>query len=541
MIRGWLLVLAACLPALVWAAQPEPPAEWRYTIRPGDTLIGIGQSYLKQPHDWVWLQRLNHVKNPFFLMPGASLRIPFDLLKQQPVPATSVQVTGQVEVELPGKAASPLTQGVQLPSGSVITTGIHGSAVIGFADGSRLVLQPGSRLKLDTLSVYAGGGMVDTRVRLQQGRAELAANPRKQPGNRLQVITPSAVAAVRGTIFRIAADDAATREETVEGLVAVASAGIEVSAGAVQGTLAEAGKPPLPPVPLLPAPDVAALPPKFDREPLRFPLPVLAGAERWAAQVARDPDFESIVQVKEATAPVLSIAGLPDGKYFLRLRGIDKLGLQGLDSVHGFELDARPFPPMLDKPVDATRVREATPEFSWMQPVEASRYRVQISSQADFSQVVAEGEPAQIAWRPSALQEGAYYWRVASIEASGEQGPFSDARRFTYKAGPGAPDLGKAGILFDEKEIRVQLPPLPSDQRYQIVFSRDADLKAVVWQGQKIGQQLVLPKPDGGTYYLAARATEADGTAGPYSTQVIQVPARPWWPYLFFLAPLLLL
>jgi hypothetical protein len=538
-LRRHLAVLAL-LPALLAAAPVEPAPEWRYTIRPGDTLIGIGQTYLRQPGDWRQLQRLNLIANPYRLMPGSGLRIPLALLRHQPAPARAHAVSGEVSFSLPGGTPAALAAGASLPGGTAIRTHGTGTAVIEFADGARLVLQPNSSLLLDTLSVYAGGGMVDTRVRLQQGRAELSANPARQPGRRLEVITPSAVAAVRGTRFRVAADAAATREETLAGEVAVAAQQVEVAVGAAQGTLAEAGKPPSPPVALLGAPDVSALPARFERYPLSFPLPALAGAQAFSGQVAPDAGFNAILLDKTTPGPVLAFAELPDGNYHLRLRGVDALGLMGLDGLHAFEVDAHPFAPLLGQPAAGGRVRVPQPTLDWTRATEASRYRLQLARDAGFgARLVDETQETQ-RFQPALTQSGEYFWRVASIDRAGEQGPFSEARRFSYVPAPGAPDLSGTGIRVKDDTLAIDLPALPEGQHYEVIFARDAGLKDVLWQGRPDGLALALPRPRAGTYYLGARGVEADGTAGPFSTQAIPVPARPWWPALFLLLPVLL-
>jgi hypothetical protein len=537
----WAFLALTFLPPCLAAAPVQPLPEWRYTVRPGDTLIGIARMYLHQPRDWPQIQRLNRVLNPFILLPGSSLRIPIGLLKQQPAPARVISVSGQVSATLPGAPSSgPLAAGTALPVGASLQTR-SGSAVIEFADGSRLVMQPNSSLSLDSLSVYAGGGMVDTRVRLQQGRAELSANPRKQPGHRFEVITPSAVAAVRGTTLRVFADASLMREETLDGHVSVAALGVEVTVGQAQGTLAEAGKPPRPPVALLGAPDVSALPARLDRYPLRFPLPGLKGAESWSGQIAPDSTFNDILLEKEARGPLLAFSELPDGKYFLRLRGVDALGLHGLDSLHAFEVDAHPFPPILGKPVNDGTLRVPQPALDWTLAQEARRYRVQVSRDTAFSQMHSDEVVETASYQTAALQAGGYAWRVASIDAAGEQGPFSDAHRFVYKPAPGAPDLGGSSIQISDDALRIELPALPAGQQYEALLARDADLKEVLWRGKPEGVRLSLPRPDAGTYYLGARGVEADGTAGPYSSQAVAIPSRPWWPYLFLLTPLLLL
>jgi len=312
----------------------------RYTVRPDDSLIGVAARYLAKLGDWSRVQRHNRIANPHRLTPGSALRIPLAWLRHEPAPATVVAVTGLVWVSLPDAAERASLAGEQLSSGAMLSTAANSSATLRFADGSVMVLQPAVRLSLHTVSVYAGGSMVDTRLQLQQGRVEVSANPGRTPGSRLQVITPSAVAAVRGIRFRVAADAATTREETLEGEVGLAASGQQVRVPKGQGTLAEAGKPPRPPVALLPAPDVSSLPARVDTLPMRFTLPTQSGAVSWLGQIAEDAQFEKLLLEASSARPQLSFGDLPDGRYMLRVRAADEQGLQGRDAIHAFELDA---------------------------------------------------------------------------------------------------------------------------------------------------------------------------------------------------------
>lgn len=542
MIARFLLLLALCFGLPAMAADSQGGPEWRYTIRPGDTLIGIGKRYLANPGDWKKIQQLNKIGNTLRLPPAGILRIPFELLSQQPAPAKVSAVSGQVHAVVDGVSQSVNQPGLLLPAGSEIGTAADSSATLVFADGSHMTLYANSSVQMDTVSVYTGGGMADTRLRLKHGRADFLANPDKQSGNRMQVITPSAIAAVRGTVFRVASGTDSTREETIEGKVGVEAEKVEVSVETAMGTRADAGKPPSPPVALPPAPDLSALPARFDRYPLRFSTPGQNGVVGWVAQISPDTTFQTILLEKEGPGPILSFASLPDGKYVLRMRGVDANGLQGLDAQHAFEVDAHPFPPLPIQPGDQANVRTARPQLGWTSSVEAERYHIQIAHDADFRNQVADDILSGTQYQPASnLAAGPYFWRLASIGPAGDSGPYSDPVSFTYKPLPGAPVLDTRSLRFDNGKMNMNLPGLPDGLHYEIKLARDDKLTQLIWQGSLSDFEIRTDRPTPGTYYLAARAVESDGTAGPYTIQAIQVPDKPIWPYFQILLPFLLI
>lgn len=534
----FLALLLFALPAFAAPPATDDAPEWRYTLRPGDTLIGVSARYLARAQDWPRVQRLNGIADPYRLLPGSTLRIPLAWLRHEPAPAQVVAVSGDARVTLPGAAERPVAAGETLGAGAALAAGANSSVTLRLADGSLLVLQPGARLALDTLSVYAGGGMVDSRLRLQHGRVEVGANPARATGSRLQVITPSAVAAVRGTRFRVAADTDVTREETLEGAVGLVAAGREMRVGAGQGSLAAAGQPPQSPVALLPAPDLAALPRRIDALPLRFVLPAQAGAVAWQGQIAPDATFERILLEQTSDVPQLGFGDLPDGHYTLRVRAADALGLQGQDAVHAFEVDARPFPPLVVGP--GARVRTPRPVLQWSPVVGADAYRVELARDAGFAEPLLATRTADSRQQPAAdLAPGTYHWRVASVDADGP-GPFAPPQRFVYDPLPGAPDLAQAAPQFADGTLTLALPPPPPGLHYELVLSTDAERRQPVWQGTSADGQMRATGVERADHYLAARLVEADGTAGPWASRLIEAPPPPRWPVLLLLLPLLL-
>ncbi|HQS99603.1 MAG: hypothetical protein B7Y26_05035 [Hydrogenophilales bacterium 16-64-46] len=524
--------------SLASAAPPaEPLPEWRYTLRPGDTLIGVSQRYLARPADWPRVQQLNRIANPYRLVPGSPLRIPLAWLKETAAPATVLAVSGKVRVVPPGAAERVLNTGELLAAGTQLEAAANSSATLSFADGSVLVVQPGTRLTLDTVSVYAGGGMADTRLRLQQGRVDVGANPARTRGSRLQVITPSAVAAVRGTRFRVGADATATRQETLEGEVALDAAGQRVAVRAGQGSVAAAGQPPSEPVALSPAPELAGLPARIDTLPLLFDWPALPGAAAWRAQIAPDARFETVLLEKPADAPRVGFADLPDGDYVLRVRAVDARGLEGHDALHRFVLDARPFAPLLTAP--GARVRDARPTLAWSTVVGVNAYRVQLARSDDFAAPLLDRTLSTTTWQPdTALEPGGYVWRVASV-AGGETGPFAPTRRFTYDPLPGAPAIAAADAVFADEALSLRLPPPAAGLHYAWTISRDAAQADVLWRGESTDGSLRVAPLQPAPVYLGARLVEADGTAGPTVVRRLDPPPRPAWEPWLVLLPLL--
>ncbi|MDD4885449.1 MAG: FecR domain-containing protein [Thiomonas sp.] len=533
----WALTPAVALAqALPTAASALGEPAWRYTVRPGDTLIALGQRYLRDPAQWPLVQRDNHLTNPRRIPPGTLLLIPASLLRAQPASAQLVQVFGVVrwraQVKDDWQAARP---GQTLAAGAQVQVPEGGSAVIALANGTRLALQPGSLLSLDTLSLYANGLMADTRLRLQQGQLEIRDNPRRLPNQNLRILTPSAQAVVRGTQFRVSANAEATWEETLGGAVDLHAAGAQVRVDAGQGSLARAGQAPLPPVPLLAAPDVSAMPTLFEQLPLGFPLPEQAGAASWFGQVVAENDAAHVLLQKTASSKTLNFADLPNGRYVLRLRAVDANGLQGLDATHAFTVFARPFYPLLTAPVAGATVRVARPALAWSTVLDVAATHVQLATTADFTHPLFDAQTQDAQWPPPAdLPAGALFWRAASVDAQGQQGPWSAPQTFKYVPGPGPADLSKAALRFDADHLMIALPPAPAGQHYALTLSNNADLQPALAQVQSPGGALTLPRPASGKRYLGARLVDnSDGAQGPPVVRVIEVPPR--YPHLWLL------
>lgn len=522
---------------------PDAPA-WLYGVRPGDTLISLGQRYLAEPGRWETVQRLNRITDPHRIPPGTVLRIPASLLRSTPGQAMLKTVHGRVRWREPGGTWKDAATGQALPVGAELQTEALASAMLELANGTQLRIHPASMLVLDTISLYANGLMADTRVRLLQGQTEITDNPARRTQQNLRVITPSAQAVVRGTVFRVGVEADLTRQETLEGSVAVSAMGRSVVVAQAQGTVTRLGQAPLPPRALLKAPNVSGLPSRLEQLPLRFVLPPLRGTEAsvsWWGQVSPDDSFNTILAERTSRSDALSFADLPNGRYVLRVRALDSLGLQGVEARHTFTVFARPFAPTLQTPGRSATIRSPRPKLSWTNTVGAARYRVQMAQSADFAQPLLDQTLDQTDMTPAAdLAPGQLHWRVASITPGGEQGPWSPAAIFTYKPAPGQPDLGRAALRYDPDALVLELPAPPPEQHYRVSISATSDMAPEDLQQTSADGLVRLPRPSSGTHFLGVRLVDnQDGTAGPPMLQKITVPSR--YPYMWLLGlPLLL-
>ena len=207
------------------SAATSHAQDWRYRVRPGDTVWDLSGKYLRGDVPWQRLQDYNRIADPYRLPPGTLMRLPVTWLKVQPAKATVVGVHGAALAVDSGGKESSVAQGMQLGIGTRLRTAPGGSLTLQFADGSRLLLQGDSELVLDKLSAYGATGMTDTRLRLPKGRTSNEVQPLRGAASRYIIRTPTLMSSVRGTRFRVGSDGDAAQVEVTEGHVQVDGAG----------------------------------------------------------------------------------------------------------------------------------------------------------------------------------------------------------------------------------------------------------------------------------------------------------------------------
>jgi len=433
-----LVTLAGIVLSAAFGAHAQEAKEYVYQVKPGDTLGGLSQELLDSPTRWAAVAKHNKLSDANLIRPGQTLSIPFAWLRNYPAEARIEALTGAVKLN--GRAAKV---GDAVPAGAVLETPANGSVNMSLPDGSLMNVLEKSKVSAERLDKKQQGNFFSAIFRLITGRIE--ATKKKYPEGQapLNIKGAHMNIGVRGTRFRVGQEEGKTLAEVEDGLVS-AEAGAKFTAVALaggQGTVGNGVSQPAA-IPLLPAPDLTQVPELFGQPVVNIKLPDMEGAVGYRTEVATDEKFANIVAQTGASGNLLRVPDLSDGTFWLRVRAVDKNGLQGRESQKRFVVKTRPLPPSLMTPESKARIPAGTvPTFTWAEAPGASHYKLQISPYREFNEMVMTRE--KLSGRTYAAEQplpvGEYYWRVATVQGEADQGPWSEERSLSVSAPPPPP------------------------------------------------------------------------------------------------------
>jgi hypothetical protein len=533
-----LLLLLASLPAL--------SSEWIYTVVPGDNLWDFSTRYLDSTLRFESLRKLNGIEFPRRMQPGTRIRVPMAWIRSNPVDARILAIAGTVQLtRAGGDTVSNVAGGTTIQLGDRLSTGAASSVAVQFADGSVITLHQSSEMRFDHLSAHGKTGMVDSRLRLIEGRLDTQVEPAVGPGSRFEIHTPSAISAVRGTKYRAAVLDqrGASAIEVTGGAVAVSGAQRSRLVPEGFGTRVEPAKAPAPPKRLLPPPDA-----EQPSDPVRIidiPIewPAVDGATGYRAEIAADPSFAVVLADERLPGPRLRLPDLPDGTFWVRLRAIGSDGLEGRDRIIQLDMDTHPRPPVPLQPGDGQVFRGTPGQLRWTASEDAAAYLLELAREPAFDDLIEriDGLDGTNHQPADGLVPGTYYWRVTSRASDGELGPPSDPRHWQLKA---IPESVEPSIEGDDQGLVASWRAAGDGVRYQAQLAGDKAFSQLLADELLDQPRLGLEPTPGMVRYLRVRVVEDDGYRGPWgAVQRIDPPYDPtvWYVPILGLLGLLLL
>ena len=160
----------------------------------------------------------------------------------------------------------------------------------------------------------------------------------------------------------------------------------------------------------------------------------VVGVTSYSLQVATDSNFSNIVIDQPDISTVsYPISGLINSTtYYWRVRSDHTTSASPWTSARSFTtIVAVPPQPVLGLPANTASGVSTRPAFSWPDATDASSYRIQVASNADFSNIIIDQAGLAITSYQSAELNflSTYYWRVNATNIAGTS-PWSSAWSF---------------------------------------------------------------------------------------------------------------
>ncbi|KMN30143.1 hypothetical protein VI26_21380 [Chromobacterium sp. LK1] len=511
-MRNLILVAGCCASTLALAGAPADKAIWEYTVKDGDNLWALAAEHLSSPAYVPKLQVRNRIANPYRLVPGSILRVPYPWIKQTPSDATLEEVSGDARaVNGAGKPLN-LAVGQKYPKGTHFKTGNDAMIKLRFVDGSSLLINANSDLTLQTQVYYPSTGAIKSQIKLDNGSTGNSVIPNILMPSRYEIRTPSAVTTVRGTEFRVnASEQEDTSAEVLKGVVEVKGKHSKVDVPAGFGTLSSLKDGPSAPEELPPPPDLSSLADlnQFNPPPLEW------ASNEHAASYRVTLNGKKRLAERQLQAPRYYPSLPGNGDYVLQVRAKSRSGLEGYDSSRSFKLQAYPLPPLLFTQAGGAQLRgqtlplrvNATPE----QPL-----RLQLARQPDFAQPLLEQTLTGAEFKANLPEPGTWYWRLARLDAQGRPGPYSTPQKVETKGWlsrlqQSTPVLAGRPYPITRARYTLTLTPMPTQGAKRQPFSLSSEqpqweLKAL--QALPAGQYRAEVKVEGEHGYLAKEEQE---------------------------------
>lgn len=493
-------------------ARASSPSDWSYTLTRDETLESVAQELLVRTVSSGQLRQYNGLDKLAEPGEGDIIRIPLAWMQRQPDPARITSVTGSVRlIAVTGSRNRPARPDTLVRVGDEIITG-PGTATVELANGTRILLSPDSRMVFNRLTQFGKSGMVDTRLRLDEGQADIRVEPLSDDRSRFEVETPSAIAAVRGTAFRLQTSSTGTRLSVTQGVVDFGAPGktqrIPAGYSASVSDTASTGL------------AIRRLPPPPELNPLADRLTSLPAEISWKPTATGhyqldifERDSGTWVDSRKIRDNVTTISALDNGTYDLQLSATDARGLAGIPATATIEVNLQAKAATLISPEDSATANDDMPEFRWNLNGNSEQARVEVAMDSEFSSLVTTSEWAQetSALPALPLEPGVYFWRVAT-RAGGDSLATSEVRKLEVNGS--LPPVHIISVNYVDRQVRVFWEKVDSARGYLLQLSEEADFTRVIKEATLTDTTAALRLIPGRRYFVRLKAISDGSLSG---------------------------
>jgi len=459
------------------AAEARAPSssDWVYTLGQGETLEALARDLLLRTVTTGQLRQYNRLDKHQELAEGDSLRIPLAWMQRQPDPARITSITGNVRLLTSADSGNRQARVSALVRvGDEIITG-PGTATVELANGTRIRLAPNSRMVFNRLTQFGRSGMVDTRLRLDQGQADIRVEPLSGDKSRFEVETPSAIAAVRGTsVFDNPNTGLAIRR-------------------------------------LPPAPELNPLPSRLTSLPVEVTWKAAAADHYQLDIFSRDSD--TWVDSRRIRGNHTNISALGNGAYDIHLSVIDARGLASIPATQSVTVELQARPATQISPEDGATADDDMPEFRWTLNGNSELARLEIARNSDFTSLVTTSEWAQetSALPAEPLDPGTYFWRITT-KAGGSSVTTSETRKLEINGS--LPPVHIISVNYVDRQVRVFWEKVNGAKGYLLQLSEEPEFSHIIKEASLPDTTAALRLIPGRRYFVRLKAISGGSLSG---------------------------
>ncbi len=369
----------------------------KVVVKPGDTLWGIAQTYLKNPEDWNQILKYNHLPSddPTVALPGMTLEVPKKIMKEIFQAGKIVSSVNQVLLRRQETAQWKKTRvGEILYSKDTLRTLDESKAKVLFIDSQMLDLEPDSMAVI----LLPPGKKREDSVSLKRGGVFIG---------HAKVITPSATITPKAphTVYSAKIrEDESTLVRVFSGVATVSAEGQNVDVPAGMETTVPPGL-------------SAGVPQKIPH---------------WK-------EFESEAKVAMSNPQDSRNSGSSGNRGQGSVLAQGEAGGNSSGQAQAGNMSAKNN--LGVRAGGGKKISSAAPSASLQKEISdlsignpISGYRLQVSIGGDFSSPILDkvfDSDEKVDIQSLGLKPGQYWFRLATIDLLGEQSPFSSPRQYT--------------------------------------------------------------------------------------------------------------
>lgn len=472
------ILLIGILTCVSLFSHAQNTAYWLYTLKEHENLWAFSNKHLLSPAYTLRLQNLNKISNPYQIRANTQIKVPFEWVKQINGHAKLTSLSGEVFLILEDGSKQALNIGNIIATGSSIETQKNSQAILSFMDGSSLTMGSETNIKLGTQIYYPITGASQNQIKLKKGHINSKIKHPPLMRNQYEVITPSAVTAIRGTELNIGiGSNQETLTSVFSGLVSITAnddnqvqaieAGFGSIAGKNQRTTTEI---------LVPPPNLEEIAASYHYNTPVITWKKVPKASAYHVELYQiDQDKKQLIQEFVVADTTTVLDALANNRYKLTVASLTASGLVGKTNRTEFAITANPMPPLLIYPEKTAYARTQRVELNLGKNKAHSAYIIELAKDQNLTQDVQQ----QIIQNNNKMthftlpDNGVWYWRLAVINQAKQQGSFTEPRKIevsilrasTYKS----KTISATPIPFDKVKYKLRL--LNSAQK--IVYEKE--------------------------------------------------------------------